>query len=1252
MVKAASISPEWNYTVNPSPRSDQAYAVAVDSLKNIIVVGYDDNTTVNNDYQWRIMKFDPEGNSIWNYTINISDRYDRAYGVAVDSDDSFTVVGYSTPTASISETEWIVMKFDENNNLLWNKTINTSASAEIANGVAVDSDKNIIVVGYDTDTTNADDQWKIMKFDPDGTSIWNYTANPITTDDDWARGVAVDSDKNIIVAGYDADTTNFDDQWRIMKFDPDGNSLWNYTVNPSTARDQAYSVAVDSDKNIIVVGYDTDTPEGYYQWRIMKFDPDGNSLWNYTANPSTNHDQAYSVAVDSDKNIIAVGTDRNTTSPGGGYQWRIMKFGPDGVSLWNYTYDPTSSTDQANGVAVDSSKNIIAVGWDYESGNYQWVIMKFKPNMPDGYACDSGYECQSGLCIEGYCSSCNYPDTGNWVISDTRICVNETIIMNGNVTVQSGGNLTFMNITLKFNNTHDEENGISVQSGGKMFIYDLDNDKDTTNDASNITALNTSNIFFFIVSGSQFEMKNSHMSWYGLRFIVYTSGAIITGNTFDNNIRALQIRDTTNCIVANNTVQNSTYYGQAFGLLIVNYPNYDQRNILADNILINNDHNIHTCNGAENNTITRNSITGGYYGIYLHAGADEPPSYNKYTYNNINSVSICGIHLEDGHNNTFANSSVINSGQCDYNLTNAGTTNNFINMNWTAPRTICFADTTSWFNYNNRTDIELWLKTNVSSAAKITRKLINWNQNLIQWNASADSSITARYNITGLKENTDYDVYDNNNPISGSPFDSGSAGEITFTIDLPLNEEHEIKVEEAPEYYLIIESIELAYWDIGQEEWITDDPLYVPPLAGDNRQMATTVNFTNSTPVDTCLVRTFNSSDSYSNPSLGPFLGTIQKVDSQMQCYREEGMEYWRNPGPWNVSVDLNGLVVEESTVGYWKFENNMLDSSMYSNDGSCTDCPSSTTGKFGSAYDFDGINDYVDLNDAVKSLLGTSYTVEAWINTNTVTGNKEIAVYRSTTEANPVLFQLDQNNADARFIVRDDSGNIATASKTNALSTGTWYHVVGVRNGSNVYVYVNGIKGTSASNTFGVISPNSLNIGALTVGTLTRQNFFNGIIDEVRIYNWALTSEEINASYHSGIASNFTSKNFTYTELYSLDINVSYVNFTGFPGETVNSTSAYPLSMSNTGNVELNVSMNGTDFRGETYTNIFIDVENISYNETEIGKFVNLTEDYSLVFSSIKPTEEKYLYFRDYIPIGFIAQFYNNTIGVKREPI
>jgi len=397
---------------------------------------------------------------------------------------------------------------------------------------------------------------------------------------------------------------------------------------------------------------------------------------------------------------------------------------------------------------------------------------------------------------------CIFPAFGDWDIYDILICYNQLIIINGNIRIYNGGSLTFYNVTLKMNTTSDLEYGIQVQNGGKMFIYDNDNKIDTINDASNITTGPydaTTHFFFQVRDGSQFEMKNSYIrkcgySGAGVDFAglaIYADNSVVVNNIFDNSYRAIQLRNTKNCLVSKNTVRNSAEYG----ILIVNYDDENQNNIVSDNILINNFHNIHTCNGAKNNTITRNNITGGTCGIYLHADAGGPASYNKYTYNNIRSVQY-GIHISQGsHNNLFANSSVANSGIYDYNLTDATSTNNFMNMNFTDLRTIHFWDSTSWFNYNNRTDIELWLKTNVSAQTKINRELISWTQDLMQWNDSASSAITARYNITGLIPNTQYAVYNNTNPISGSPFNSGSAGEISFTINLPASEDHEIKVE-------------------------------------------------------------------------------------------------------------------------------------------------------------------------------------------------------------------------------------------------------------------------------------------------------------------------------------------------------------------------------------------------------------------------------------------------------------------------
>jgi len=103
--------------------------------------------------------------------------------------------------------------------------------------------------------------------------------------------------------------------------------------------------------------------------------------------------------------------------------------------------------------------------------------------------------------------------------------------------------------------------------------------------------------------------------------------------------------------------------------------------------------------------------------------------------------------------------------------------------------------------------------------------------------------------------------------------------------------------------YLIIQSTILSYWDPFQTKWIEATP-DVTPLEGSNRTMNVTVNVQNSTTINSCTVRIFNATGSYLNPTMS-FTGTIRNIGSQIQCNCTWNMEYWRNPGQWNVSVNM-----------------------------------------------------------------------------------------------------------------------------------------------------------------------------------------------------------------------------------------------------------------------------------------------------------------------------------------------------------
>jgi hypothetical protein len=184
-----------------------------------------------------------------------------------------------------------------------------------------------------------------------------------------------------------------------------------------------------------------------------------------------------------------------------------------------------------------------------------------------------------------------------------------------------------------------------------------------------------------------------------------------------------------------------------------------------------------------NNTIKNISVTHFNYGIYISLSSN-----NSLSNSTVRSNAI-GIYLNSTSNNNFTGGSIDSSTDYDYYLSNAGTTNYFISTNFTT-RKVRLADTTSWFNYNNRTSDTTTVMINVPSPVNITRKITSWNITYVEptyrydimFNDSATQSLTSQYNVTGLLTNRMYLV--SSNGILVYKLNTTEKGEINFTIDL------------------------------------------------------------------------------------------------------------------------------------------------------------------------------------------------------------------------------------------------------------------------------------------------------------------------------------------------------------------------------------------------------------------------------------------------------------------------------------
>jgi hypothetical protein len=175
------------------------------------------------------------------------------------------------------------------------------------------------------------------------------------------------------------------------------------------------------------------------------------------------------------------------------------------------------------------------------------------------------------------------------------------------------------------------------------------------------------------------------------------------------------------------------------------------------------------------------------------------------------------------------------------------------------------------------------------------------------------------------------------------------------------------------------------------------------------------------------------------------------------------------------------------------------------------------TTGIMSNAFEFDGIDDYVEvpLTPAV-TITTSSFSIEAWVKTTDVplANDGIVGNYRTTTTPYWMLSHCGDTAADRGkfgFSVRDQNAVVANIKTAAPLNDGQWHHLVGVRDAAQnkVALYVDGaLVGEAAAPSGDVNSGQSIYIGE------HMNRYFQGCIDEVTLYGCALSAQEVKQNY------------------------------------------------------------------------------------------------------------------------------------------
>ena len=232
--------------------------------------------------------------------------------------------------------------------------------------------------------------------------------------------------------------------------------------------------------------------------------------------------------------------------------------------------------------------------------------------------------------------------------------------------------------------------------------------------------------------------------------------------------------------------------------------------------------------------------------------------------------------------------------------------------------------------------------------------------------------------------------------------------------------------------------------------------------------------------------------------------------------------------GSQTMSVgSFNVLRVEDpsqtSLVAYWKFDegtgNSSRDWTGTGYTGTFINSPlwSTTVPSTVEYYNshsvlLDGTSDYVEAGSAVTPS-NAALTACAWVRFNGTTGNQSIASIDGTNISGFYL-KKDTNHKFTMQFFASDSTVAATvaATGTTTATTATWYHVCGVRTASVARIYVNGTQEGSDTTINASFNATGKTIIGASKWSGSRADYLNGYIDDVRVYNVALTTAQIKA--------------------------------------------------------------------------------------------------------------------------------------------
>jgi hypothetical protein len=202
---------------------------------------------------------------------------------------------------------------------------------------------------------------------------------------------------------------------------------------------------------------------------------------------------------------------------------------------------------------------------------------------------------------------------------------------------------------------------------------------------------------------------------------------------------------------------------------------------------------------------------------------------------------------------------------------------------------------------------------------------------------------------------------------------------------------------------------------------------------------------------------------------------------------------------------DFSTVGITDGLVAYYPLDKNAYDYAGLNGEGTINGA-TNVGGIINGAYNFNGTSNFISLNSEGLPYGSSPGTISAWGKTNTISAGFQWLI----SYGSPTLSQ-------ARFVGLSNStfyfGGYGNDVTFPGAQVNEWFHICGVYDGTTAYLYINGNLVSSAAKSWNTVQ----SVARIGRQVNTASEYFNGVIDDVKIFNRALTAEEIKIEYNYG---------------------------------------------------------------------------------------------------------------------------------------